>query len=126
VWEQLRSIAEAPTLEAAREALGWAVGVLEKKHPKVAAFLEEQGEETLAVYALPSEHRRRMRSTNLREWLNQEIKRRTRVVRIFPDEAACLRLISALAMETNLEWMERVYLKMDETTVSEEERVEVA
>jgi transposase-like protein len=48
------------------------------------------------------------------------------VIRIFPNEDACLRLISALAMETNLEWMERVYLKMDETTVSEEERVEVA
>jgi transposase-like protein len=126
VWEQLRSITEAPTLEAAREALGRAVAVLEKKHPKVAAFLEDQGEETLAVYELPSEHRRRMRSTNLLERLNQEIKRRTRVIRIFPNEDACLRLISALAMETNLEWMERVYLKMDETTVSEEERVEVA
>ena len=126
VWEQLRSITEAPTREAAREALGRAVAVLEKKHPKVAAFLEDQGEETLAVYELPSEHRRRMRSTNLLERLNQEIKRRTRVIRIFPNEDACLRLISALAMETNLEWMERVYLKMDETTVSEEERVEVA
>jgi transposase-like protein len=126
VLEQLRSITEAPTLEAAREALGRAVAVLEKKHPKVAAFLEDQGEETLAVYELPSEHRRRMRSTNLLERLNQEIKRRTRVIRIFPNEAACLRLISALAMETNLEWMERVYLKMDEATVSEEERVEVA
>ncbi|MCJ7502295.1 MAG: IS256 family transposase [Acidobacteriia bacterium] len=126
VLEQLRSITEAPTLEAAREALGRAVAVLEKKHPKVAAFLEDQGEETLAVYELPSEHRRRMRSTNLLERLNQEIKRRTRVIRIFPNEAACLRLISALAMETNLEWMERVYLKMDETTVSEEEMVEVA
>ena len=126
VVEQLRSITEAPTREAAREALGRAVAVLEKKHPKVAAFLEDQGEETLAVYELPSEHRRRMRSTNLLERLNQEIKRRTRVIRIFPNEAACLRLISALAMETNLEWMERVYLKMDETTVSEAEMVEVA
>ena len=126
VWEQLRSITEAPTREAAREALGRAVAVLEKKHPKVARYLEDQGEETLAVYELPSEHRRRMRSTNLLERLNQEIKRRTRVIRIFPNEDACLRLISALAMETNLEWMERVYLKMDETTVSEEERVEVA
>ena len=114
-----------PSREAARETLGRAVGVLEKKHPKVAAFLEEQGEETLAVYALPSEHRRRMRSTNRLERLNQKIKRRTRVIRIFPNQAACLRLISALAMETNLEGMERVYLKMDETTVSQQEMVEV-
>ena len=59
--EQLRSITEAPTREAARAALGQAVAVLEKKHPKVAAFLEEQGEETLAVYELPSEHRPALR-----------------------------------------------------------------
>lgn len=73
--------------------------------------MEEQGEETLAVYQLPPEHPRRVQSSNLLERLNQEIKRRTRVIRVFPNEAACLRLISALAMETNLEWMERVYLK---------------
>jgi transposase-like protein len=52
---------------------------------------------------LPEAHRKRMRSTNLLERLSQEIKRRTRVVRIFPDEAACLRLVCALAMETNAE-----------------------
>lgn len=126
VLAQLRSITEAPTLEAARGALAGAVTVLEKRNPKVAAFLEAQGEEILTVYQLPPEHRRRMRSINLLERLNQEIKRRTRVIRIFPNEAACVRLISALAMETNLEWMERVYLKMDETTVTEEEMVEVA
>jgi len=126
VLEQLRSITEAPTREAARGALAGAVTALEKQHRKLAMLLEEQGEEILAVYQLPPEHRRRVRSTNLLERLSQEIKRRTRVIRIFPNEAACLRLISALAMETNLEWMERVYLKMDETTVREEEMVEVA
>lgn len=126
VLEQLRSITEAPTLEAARGALAGAIIVLEKRNRKLAAFLEEQGEEILAVYQLSPEHRRRMRSTNLLERLNQEIKRRTRVIRIFPNEAACVRLISALAMETNLEWMQRVYLKMHATTVTEEEMVEVA
>ena len=53
-----------------------------------------------------------MRSTNMLERVNQEIKRRTRVVRIFPDEAACLRLASALMMELNVEWMDRIYLDM--------------
>lgn len=125
VLERLRSITEAPTLEGAREALAGAVTALEKQHRKLAVLLEEHGEEILAVYQLPPQHRRRMRSTNLLERLSQEIKRRTRVIRIFPNEAACVRLVSALAMETNLEWMERVYLKMDETTVSEEGMVEV-
>ena len=67
----------------------------------------------LAVYQLPESHRRRMRSTNMLERFNQKIKRRTRVVRIFPSEISCIRLISALAIEMNEEWMERRYLTMD-------------
>ena len=54
-----------------------------------------------------------MRLTNMLERLNEEIKRRTRVIRIFPNEASCIRLMSALAMETNEEWMARKYLEMN-------------
>lgn len=53
-----------------------------------------------------------MRSTNMIERLNQEIRRRTRVIRIFPDDASCLRLPAALAMEQSEEWAERRYLTM--------------
>ena len=81
-------------------------------HPKVAELLDEHGEEMLAVYALPEQHRKRMKSTNMLERFNQELKRRTRVVRIFPNEQACVRLATALAMEQNEEWMERKYLNM--------------
>jgi hypothetical protein len=52
--------------------LGRAVAVLEKKHPKVAAFLEEQGEETLAVYELPSEHRPALRDQDNQDQYRQE------------------------------------------------------
>jgi transposase-like protein len=45
---------------------------------------------------------------------NQELKRRTRVIRVFPHEQSCLRLIAALLMETNQEWMSRIYLRMEE------------
>jgi putative transposase len=55
-----------------------------------------------------------MRTTNLLERQNQELKRRTRVVRVFPNEQSCLRLVCALLMETNQEWMEQLYLRMDE------------
>ena len=79
----------------------------------MARLLEEHGEEILSVYALPEAHRKRMRTTNLLERQNQELKRRTRVVRVFPNEASCLQLVSALLMETNQEWMERLYLRMD-------------
>lgn len=67
-----------------------------------------------------------MRSTNLLGRLNQEIKRRTRVIRIFASESACVRLVSAWAMERSLEWTERVYLKVDEATICKEEMVRVA
>jgi len=68
----------------------------------------------LGVYALPEAHRKRMRTTNLLERQNQELKRRTRVVRVFPNEQSCLRLVYALLMETNQEWMERLYLRMSD------------
>ena len=112
VLEGWREVREAKTLEEARARLRELVETLEAKYPEVATWLEEAGEEALAVYALPEEHRKRMRSTNMLERLNQELKRRTRVVRIFPDGPSCLRLVTALAMETSEEWEARIYLDM--------------
>jgi transposase-like protein len=115
----MRSVTEAPTREAARTALAAAVAELEKKSPKVARLVEEHGEEILGVYALPEAHRKRMRTTNMLERQNQELKRRTRVVRIFPNEQSCLRLVSALLIETSQEWMGRIYLSMEEAIATE-------
>lgn len=114
VLRLMKAVTEAPTREAARTALAIAVAELEKKAPKVARLLEDHGEEILGVYALPEGHRKRMRTTNMLERQNQELKRRTRVVRVFPHEQSLLRLIAALLMETNQEWMGRVYLRMEE------------
>jgi putative transposase len=119
VLSLMRSVTEAPTREAAKIALAAAVAELEKKAPKTARLLEEHGEEILGVYALPEPHRKRMRTTNMLERQNQELKRRTRVVRIFPNEQSCLRLVSALLIETSQEWMGRVYLRMEEDTATE-------
>jgi len=114
----LKNITEAETREAAQEAIRQVVEELEKRAPKVARLLEEDGEEILAVYALPAAHRKKMRTTNLLERQNQELKRRTRVVRVFPHEQSCLRLVTALLMETNQEWMEQLYLDMGEGTTA--------
>ena len=114
VLRLMKAVTEAATREAARAALGVAVAELEKKAPRVARLLEESGEEILGVYALPEAHRKRMRTTNMLERQNQELKRRTRVVRVFPHEQSLLRLIAALLMETNQEWMGRIYLRMEE------------
>ncbi len=112
----LKNITEAETREAAQEAIHQVVVELEKRARKVVRLLEEHGEEILAVYALPRAHRKKMRTTNLLERQNQELKRRTRVVRVFPHEQSCLRLVTALLMETNQEWMEQLYLDMQEST----------
>jgi putative transposase len=72
-----------------------------KGHEKVACHLEEHIEECLSCLAFPESHRRRIRTTNGLERLNQEIKRRTRVVRIFPNREACLRLVTAFWRSSN-------------------------
>jgi transposase-like protein len=87
----------------------------QKGHEKVAERLEEDIEDSLSCLAFPESHRRRIRTTNGLERFNQEIKRRTRVVRIFPNREACLRLVSALAIEQSEEWVTgRRYLNMEE------------
>jgi len=114
----LKEITVSSSLESARKRISETVDALETSHPKVAEFLDTYSEEILGVYALPEHHRKKMRSTNMLERYNQEIKRRTRVVRIFPNEQSCIRLVSALAIETNEEWMARKYLKMNREEVS--------
>lgn len=99
--------------EARRDLKAW----LEKwqaKYPKLCAWVEANIEETWSFYQLPLPHHKHLKSTNMLERFNQEIKRRTLVVRIFPDEASCLRLVRAIAAETHEEWMEGSrYLNMD-------------
>jgi putative transposase len=112
----LRAIFAAPDR---KQALTIAASVAEKwrgkGNEKVAEHLEEHIEECLSCLAFPESHRRRIRTTNGLERLNQEIKRRTRVVRIFPNERSCLRLVSALAEEQSEEWITgRRYLDMGE------------
>jgi putative transposase len=98
--EGLRGVFAAPSR---RTALALASELAdewrERGHEKVAEHLEEHIEECLSCLAFPESHRRRIRTTNGPERLNQEIKRRTRVVRIFPNRESCLRLVTALAVE---------------------------
>ena len=84
------------------------------KYPKLCEWVEENIGETFTFYRLPLQHHKHMKSTNMLERFNEEIKRRTRVVRIFPNGASCLRLIRALAVETHEGWLEASrYLNMD-------------
>jgi putative transposase len=112
----LRAVFAAPERD---QATSIATSVADKWHKKgnekVASHLEEHIEECLSCLAFPESHRKRIRTTNGLERLNQEIKRRSRVVRIFPSRASCLRLVSALAIEQSEEWVTgRRYLDIGE------------
>jgi putative transposase len=113
--EGLRGVFAAPSREMAVRLACELAERWRTSHPRVAEHLEEHIEECLSCLAFPVSHRRRIRTTNGLERLNQEIKRRTRVVRIFPNREACLRLVTALAAEQSEEWLTgRRYLDMRE------------
>jgi len=77
--------------------------------------VEANIEETLTFYRLPLSHHKHLKSTNMLERQNEEIKRRTRVVRIFPNASSCLRLVRALTVEMHENWIEAIrYLNMDD------------
>ena len=100
----VRTIFAQPSLEAAQSQLDKIKGELEDKWPKAAALLETAAEDILAFMNFPEEHWKRLASNNLLERLNREIRRRTDVVQVFPDEGALLRLAGALPIEADTEW----------------------
>ena len=98
--------------EALRDLAGWLERWIEK-YPRLCHWVEENIEETFSFYHLPLAHHKHLKSTNMLERLNQEIKRRTLVIRIFPNQASCLRLVRALCVETHEDWLEQHrYLNM--------------
>ena len=111
---ELRWIYDRRNVEEARRDLAVWLAKWGNKYRKLCDWVEANIEETLAFYRLPLQHHKHMKSTNMLERLNEEIKRRTRVIRIFPNEASCLRLIRAMAVETHENWIEAIrYLNME-------------
>jgi len=104
--QELRWMDERRNVEEARRDLKQWLEKWSGKYPKLCAWVETNIEETWTFYRLPVAHHKHLKSTNLLERFNQEIKRRTLVVRIFPDEASCLRLVRAVAAEQHEAWME--------------------
>jgi transposase-like protein len=112
--QELRWIYDRRDLAEARKDLVQWLERWGKKYPKLCEWVEENIEETLAFYRLALQHHKHMKSTNMLERFNEEIRRRTRVVRIFPNGQSCLRLIRALAVETHEGWLEaNRYINMD-------------
>jgi transposase-like protein len=104
VAADIRGIFNAPDRQTAEIYLQMAIQKYAESVPKLSAWMEENLVEGLTVFDFPIEHRRFIRTTNSLERVNREIRRRTRVVGLFPNEASCLRLISAVLMEISEEW----------------------
>lgn len=111
---ELRWLYDRRDLDEARQDLAAWLSKWQGRYSKLCDWVEENIEETFSFYRLPRQHHKHLKSTNSLERLNQEIKRRTHVVRIFPNTASCLRLVRALAVETHEEWIEGTrYLNME-------------
>jgi putative transposase len=111
VAADIRAIFNAPNRPEAERLLQQTVTKYQSSASRLASWMEQALPEGFTVFARPAAHRRLLRTSNGVERLNQEIRRRTRVVGIFPNPAACLRLISAILMEKDEEWLAgRAYL----------------
>ena len=116
VTDDLRTIFNAPDLATAETWLKDTVLKYQEISPRLATWIEQSLPEGLTVFAFPAAHRRRIRTSNMLERLSQEIRRRTRVVRLFPNEASCLRLVTAILMETSENWQTgKIYLSIEPT-----------
>ena len=102
--DDLRGVFDAADERTAKEQLARAVGKYQSSAPALASWMQENVPEGLAVFALPASHRRRLRTTNVLERVNRELKRRTRVATLFPNEASLLRLVTGVLIEVSEEW----------------------
>jgi transposase-like protein len=111
----IRAIFNAPNLHEAEALLAKMVRKYEKRASLLANWMETNIPEGLTVFAFPAAHRRRIRTANGLERLNREVRRRSRVSVLFPNEASCLRLVTAILMEISDEWeTNRTYLRLND------------
>jgi putative transposase len=112
--EDLRRLYEAVDLKSAKSVRDHIIATYESKAPRATSLLDEAFDDITAVLIMPLKYRKRLRTTNGAERLNQEIRRRERVIRIFPNEESVIRLMGALLMEQSEKWQTgRKYFEMD-------------
>jgi transposase-like protein len=104
VSRDIKSVFNAPDINEAKRLLVIVVDKYNDSAPKLSRWMEDNLPEGLTVFSFPAENGKKIRTSNCMERINREIKRRTRVVSIFPNEASCLRLVLAVLMEINQDW----------------------
>ena len=114
IGAELRSVWNAPTLAKAQTSVSELVASYRAGAPKLADWLEKNVQEGLAVFTLPEHHRKRLRTSNpIERSVQQELKRRTAKVRVFPNEDSLMRLVSAILVEIDEKWVAdtKAYIK---------------
>jgi len=114
IGAELRSVWNAPTLAKAQTSVSELVASYRADAPKLADWLEKNVQEGLAVFTLPEHHRKRLRTSNpIERSVQQELKRRTAKVRVFPNEDSLMRLVSAILVEIDEKWVAdtKAYIK---------------
>jgi transposase-like protein len=104
VASDIRATLTAPNAEEAKRLLDMAIKKYEKSAPELSRWMEINVPESLTIFNFPERHRKKLRTSNIAERVNRELKRRTRLVSIFSNVSSCLRLVSALAAEIDEEW----------------------
>lgn len=113
VASDIKAILQAPNQEEAQRLLTITINKYQGDSPDLAKWMEDNIPQSLTIMQFPEAHRRRIRTSNLAERVNKEIKRRTRVAGIFPNTQSCLRLVTAVIMEIDEEWQQgHTYLSL--------------
>ncbi len=114
IGQVMRDIFQSPDIKLAKLRVEDAIEEYQQTAPRFVQWLEENVEEGFAIYEFPRSHQRRILTTNSMERLSEEVKRKTRVATLFPNEASCLRLVSAILCEIHEEWITgKRYLNME-------------
>ena len=115
VANDIKAIFTAPNLSEAQRLLLLTREKYKTRAPKLCEWMEANISEGFTIFSFPQAHWKKLRTSNLAERVNKEIKRRTRIVGIFPNCDSCLRLVTALLVEMDEDWdLGRSYLSMDD------------
>ena len=123
IAKAIRHIFDCRTIEEAQAGVAQTVKDFAKSAPQFVSWLEQNVEQCFSVYALPEQHQRLLRTVNLVERLNRQIRKRTAVVSIFPNVNACIRLVGAILAEINEDWLHaHSHYRLDMTLLTEDSK----
>ena len=119
ILEEINILLRSSTIQDAIDYANGMAAVYETSHPRLVKYLSNNLMDVLTFLAFPKSHHRKIHSTNMLERFNREVKRKTKVVGVFPGDNSVLHLLVPLAVDTNAKWLDRKYVSWDSVVQSE-------